>query len=286
MRSNQSPLAPIFMMHHWNIDRIWWVWDGIPGHVDTPDPLWNNMPFQNNFFNPDGTRYSPKVSDLLSPEPLGYTYDVSVPVASGASTATVATTPADGKFKALYVLPNIADAKTAGIATYVVQNTQPATPAKYLEIAVEADANLVGDIAHYKGAATASEYRDVTKGRQQVAGGPRAVAFIRDIDVTQQEDTMYRVFINCDYLSPDTPISDPSYVGTFGFFGDHGGHGGKAAKPSVAVDLTAAIQRVYGSAPVPSGRIRVQILPVSNAQKDGKVGTATPGRVEVAFVSA
>jgi tyrosinase len=32
------------------------------------------MTFQNNFFNPDGTPYSAKVTDLLTPESLGYTW--------------------------------------------------------------------------------------------------------------------------------------------------------------------------------------------------------------------
>jgi len=95
------------------------------------------------------------------------------------------------------------------------------------------------------------------------------------------------VFIDCDYLSLETPITDRHYVGSFGFFGGHGGHAGKGSrKPSVALDLTSAIQRVYGSVADPSGRIRLQVQPVPLRPKAKADGTAKPSRVEIAFVSA
>jgi tyrosinase len=85
------------------------------------------------------------------------------------------------------------------------------------------------------------------------------------------------VFIDCDYLSQGTPISDPHYIGTFGIFGDHEGHGGKPApKPSIVLDLTRAIKRVYGSATELAGGIRIQILPVPNKSAAGP-GTAARG---------
>jgi tyrosinase len=279
MASAQSALDPIFMMHHCNIDRLWAVWN-TAGNANTTDPLWNDMPFQNNFFNPDGTRFSPKVSELLLPEPLGYTYDLGMPAPGYVAT------PVDDKLKTLYAMPSVAAAKAAGIATYVAQNTQQATPTKPLEVSVEVEPNLVSTVARYKRVAAGVALLDFAKARQQVAAGPHALAFIRDIAVAQQEDTLYRVFIDCDYLSPSTPPTDRHYVGTFGVFGSHGSHGGKDTKPSVAVDLTRAIQRVYGSVPTPSGRLRVQILPVPNKPKDGKAGTATPSRVEIAFITA
>jgi hypothetical protein len=53
------------------------------------------------------------------------------------------------------------------------------------------------------------------------------------------------------------------------------------------VDLTAAIQRVYGPLPDPKSSIHVQIQPVPNkASAAGKAGTCKPSRVEIAIVSA
>jgi len=94
MASARSANDPIFMMHHGNVDRIWWVWNGIP-NPNTNDTLWTDMPFQNHFFNPDLTPYSPKVSDLLLPEPLGYTYDPDIGVGPVVGGGPGTTTPID-----------------------------------------------------------------------------------------------------------------------------------------------------------------------------------------------
>jgi len=287
MGQANSALDPIFMMHHCNIDRIWWMWNQ-GGQADSPDPLWTDMTFQNNFFNPDGTPSSPKVSDLLVPEPLGYTYDTA-PVLTAAATPTqspVVVAQFD-KIKSLYTVPNLTTAKAAGIAAFVAQNTLTATPAKYLEVPVEVEANALNSVAHRRSLPSGFETLNLGNAREQAASGPRAYAFIRDIDYTQHENTEYRVFINCDYLSPETPVTDRHYVGAFGFFGGHGGHGGKESrKPSVALDLTSAIQRVYGSAVTPiTGRLRVQVQPVALRPKGKVGGTAKPSRVEIAIVT-
>jgi len=118
--------------------------------------------------------------------------------------------------------------------------------------------------------------------RAQIAAGPRVLCFIRDIAVSKDQDTQYRVFVDCDYLSASVPIDDPHYAGTFGFFGPHK-HGD--GYPSVAVDLTRALQRVHGVMPTPPESVRVQILPVARGRKPGELGSAKPSRIELAFVS-
>jgi tyrosinase len=178
---------------------------------------------------------------------------------------------------------------TAGINTFTAQNAQQATATanKSLDVAVEVDRSLLLAVARRAPSGTGSELLDFNMARERAASGTRALAFIRDVAVTQHENTLYRVFIDCDYLSQGTPISDPHYVGTFGIFGDHEGGGGKpAARPSIALDLTRAIKSVYGSATELTGRIRIQILPAPNKSTAGPPGTAAPERIEVAFVSA
>jgi tyrosinase len=284
MGDSRSARDPLFMMHHCNIDRIWWMWNQ-GGQFDSPDPLWTDMTFQNNFFNPDGTPYSPKVTDLLTPEPLGYTY-----VQTLAPVVTLTVTPATlaqvDKFRSLYTAPNLATAKPAGISTYVATNTQAATPTKYLEVPVDVDVNALTLVARRASLPSGFATLSLASARIEYLSGPRAFAFLRDIDYGQQENTEYRVFINCDYLSAVTPATDRHYVGSFGFFGPPGGHGGKEGKkPSIAVDLTAAIGRVYGSATASPGSLRVQIQPAALRPKDKVAGTAAPARVEIAVVS-
>jgi len=286
MGQANSALDPLFMMHHCNIDRIWWMWNQ-GGGVNSPDPLWNEMTFQNHFFNPDGTRYSPKVSDLPVPEPLGYTYST-VPTLPPPTPADPPVVVAQyDKIRSVYEVPNLTEVKAAGVTAYFAQNTQTATRAKFLEVSVEVTASSVKAVANRQSPPSGLETLSLDKARTQAVSGPRAYAFLRDVEYAQQENTEYRVFMNCDYLSRDTPITDRHYVGSFGFFGGPGGHAGKESRrPSVAVDLTSTIQRVYGSAAEPSGRIRVQVQPVPLRPQGRADGTAKPNKVEVAFVSA
>lgn len=73
MPNGNSPMDPIFLMHHGNIDRIWWSWN-CRGRSNTTDPLWRDMPFTNNYYNPDGSWATYKPSDLTSVTALGYSY--------------------------------------------------------------------------------------------------------------------------------------------------------------------------------------------------------------------
>jgi tyrosinase len=290
MAQANSALDALFMMHHCNIDRIWWMWTQ-GGGTDSPDPLWSGMTFQNNFFNPDGTAYSPKVSDLLTPEPLGYTYvDTPLPQPPVGNQPPVVVAQYE-KYKSLYAVSNIATAKPGGVASYVAAVDKPAaTVAKYLEIPVDVDASALAPVATRKSAPSGFESLSLTNARQQFISGPRCYAFLREVDYTENANTQYRVFLNCDYLSAGTPTTDRHYVGTFGFFGPHGGHGhggGKEPrKPSLGIDLTATIQRVYGSAATPPAKLRVQIQPVALRPAGAAQGTVKPSRVEVAIVSA
>ena len=239
MGQGNSALDPIFMMHHCNIDRIWWMWNQ-GGGVNSPDPLWTDMTFQDNFFNPDGTPYSPKVSDLRDPEPLGYTYGTVPPIPPYPTQPPVVVSQYD-KLRSIYATPNLTEVKAAGIATFVAQNTQAATPAKYLEVPLEVAVDALKAVANRRLPSSGIVTLSLDKARELAATGPRAYAFLRDVDYAQPENTEYRVFINCDYLSPETPVTDRHYVGAFGFFG-RGGHAGKESKrPTVALDLTSAI---------------------------------------------
>lgn len=286
MGQANSALDALFMMHHCNLDRIWWLWNQ-GGGPDSPDPLWSGMTFQNNFFNPDGTPYSPKVSDLLVPEPLGYTYvDTPLQPPPGGGNQPPVVVAQYEKYKSLYATGNVVTAKPGGVATYGAAVDKPAaTVAKYLEIPVDVDAAALAPVATRKSQPSGLEALSLSNARQQYLTGARCYAFLRDVDYAEQANTEYRVFLNCDYLSPGTPTTDRHYVGSFGFFGAHSGHGGKSKKPSLGIDLTPTIQRVYGSAATAPGKLRVQIQPVPLRSAGKADGTVKPERVEVAIVS-
>ncbi len=281
MPSPASPRDPIFFMHHSNIDRIWALWNSL-GHANSPEANWKNMPFKDNFYNVNGSFWSPYVRDLFVPETLGYTYGLRAPTAV-AATALPNVQALENKLTAFYAAgPNMA---STGIKTFAAENTQKATAtaAKYLELPVTVDAALVSEVAKRRPASSGNEFLSFTAAMEQAASGTRALAFVRDVAVTNPEDTLYRVFLDGENISADTPITDPHYVGSFSIF-DHTGHGGDhKGLPSFALDLTNAIQGTYAGAEAPTGQLRVQILPVPT-RSGAEAGTAVPTTVEVVFV--
>jgi tyrosinase len=281
MPSAASPRDPIFFMHHSNIDRIWALWNSL-GNSNSPDPLWNNMVFTNNFYNTDGSFFSPQVSDLFVPESLGYTYGLAAPVASAQSPKLVAL---QARLTTLRATPA---ANSAGVRTYTAAVQASATAAKPLDVPIDVDPALLQSVVRRKPVGSGTEFLNFAAAREVRASGTRALAFIRNVAVTNPQTTEFRIFLDYDGLSPTTPVTDKHYVGSFGVFfhGSHGGHGGAAVNPSFVVDLTNAIQSVYGSALPANGRIKLQIQPVSNRPNVEQAGTATPSRIEVAFLTS
>jgi tyrosinase len=279
MPSALSPRDPIFFMHHCNLDRLWALWNSL-GNANSPDPLWNDMTFTNNFINLDGSPYSPKVSDLFVPETLGYTYGLAAPVAASPSPNLVALQ------NSLVALRAPGVANNTSVKTFTVAPTGPAfgTGTDPLALSVNVDPALIAAVAKRKPVSSGAELLNFAAAREQRATGARVMAFVRDVAVTQPQDTEYRVFLDRANLNAQVPVSDPGYVGSFGIF-VHGEHGGHDSNPSFALDLTGAIQRVYGSGQPPPGAIKLQFIPVPS-RPDAHVGTIRPGRVEIAFINA
>jgi tyrosinase len=279
MASSRSSLDPIFMMHHCNIDRIWAVWRAA-GNLNTTDALWVNMPFQDHFLNLDGSPYSPKVSDLLETEPLGYTYGLAGVPASLPQNQVVL----DSKLRTLFSTPAVSSA--VGVRNFQADNAQEARANQPLDIAVKIDPGLVANVVRRPSLSSGTELVDFKRVREVAASRPRILAFIRDITVANDQTTQFRVFVNCDYLSQDTPISDSHYAATFGFFGTSTEHADHAAS-SITVDLTPTLERVFGSVPNDVDLIRVQILPVPRGRATiSEIGSAKPSRVEIAYIPA
>jgi tyrosinase len=278
MPSPSSPRDPIFFMHHSNIDRIWDLWN--LNHANTGESLWTDMKFTDNFLNVDGTFWSPLVSDLYVPEQLGYTYGTSPNVVAAAGARRIALNN---------TLTNLAIGTAGaiqGATTVTVENSKTATAAEPLSIPVKIPEAALAAILQSppipSGAATAN----FAAAQEAAESRPRALAFLRDVDITDPSTTSFRVFLDGQGIGPDTPVEDPHYVGTFALLDHGGGHGGDGhdTAPSFVIDLTDAIQRVYGSGAPPDGTANLQIVPVP--VPGGTAGSATPKALEIAIVSA
>ncbi|WP_164937060.1 tyrosinase family protein [Bradyrhizobium vignae] len=283
MPSAMSPRDPIFFMHHCNLDRLWAVWNSL-GNSNSDDHFWKDMTFTDNFVNPDGSSYSPKVSELASPETLGYTYGL--PSTSIVATSFPNLIALQGKLVTLHAsgVPKSPDVKTF---TASPSGLDFGTISNPLTVPVSVDAGLIAAVSRRRPVSSGTEFLNFAAAREQRATGARVFAFVRDVATTQPQNTEFRVFLDHPGLNAQTPVSDPGYVGSFGIFvhGEHGGHGGGDANPSFALDLTGAMQRVYAGGQPPSGKIDLQFIPVPIAPND-PVGTLRPGAVEIAFVNA
>jgi hypothetical protein len=174
-----------------------------------------------------------------------------------------------------------------GIEVFRAPVQRAATPVRPLEVPVTVPPRALGPLAVWDGRAAGEELLHVARGRVDQTPMPRVIAIIRNIAVTGDRTTMFRVFLNAENVSAATPATDASYVGTFGFFGgtSHEGHGPE--NPSVMVDLTDAIGRLHAPhMPLPE-RLMVQVVPVPiQGASAADAGTAQPEAVEVVVVPA
>jgi tyrosinase len=130
-----------------------------------------------------------------------------------------------------------------------VQNTQPARANIPLEVPLSVDRALVSAVVRRPQVSAGDELLNFPLTREATASRPQALAFLREIDATNDQSTQFRVFLNCDYLSQSTPISDDHFVGTFGFFGNEGHATHSDGNPSVLMDLSGVVESVTISTP-------------------------------------
>jgi tyrosinase len=242
------------------------------------------MTFTNNFYHPDGSSYSPKVSDLFVPENLGYTYGLAAPPASAAASPNLVALR-----QSLSTIRKTPAAPAANVKTFSATAAGQAGGAgKPLTVSVNVDPGLIASVVARRPVPSGAEFLNFAAAREQHASGPRVLGFLRDVSVTQPQDTIYRVFLDHPGLTAAVPITDPSYVGSFGIFvhreGGHGRHG-QDVKPSFVFDLTTAVQQVFSTGAPPAKALNLQILPVPN-RPNAIVGTIVSSRAEIAFVNA
>lgn len=265
MCNSTSPRDPLFMMHHGNIDRIWAVWNA-RGRANTTDPLWLDMEFQDHFIAPDGTRYSKKVSDLQDYEQLGYTYDL-----PPAPEAVPMPQDAERNRNVTALFAGAPGLESLGVQRISVPNDKAAEATNPLSVSVRVGESVLSQAAG--------------SSRLEAAGrAPEVLALIKDMVPPHGGNTDVRVFVNCDYLSQEVPITDPHYVATFGFFGAHGTE--TQHKPtSVVVNLTPALRKLTRAKLLSGDSVSVQLLPVPEPRKSiGDTGKIVPAEIEVAVV--
>lgn len=280
MSGFRSPIDPIFLMHHGNIDRLWAMWIR-RCRRNTTSTLWTQFNFVNNFRRTNGTTYSVRVSSLLSTASNGYNYPPTQAVPCRA--APLANLALRDPLPRGAARPSPGSRLSATIFRTAMDVGRTAAPMQVLEVQVSLQGRLLRTLSAVRASAGTDEM-------PRAAAQGQVLAFIDDVPTPPNNATDVRVFLNCDYLNVDTPASDPHYVGTFSFFGqanEHAGHGGHLAaegKVSFTLDLTPALQALGRAQQLSGDTLRLQLLPVAAPGRPAnQVAPITPGRVEIAL---
>jgi tyrosinase len=240
MSTYMSPLDPCFWLHHANIDRIWAEWTDRHPNGNISDTGWRGWNFANNFVDVSGNSLpNVTVGSMLSTYDLGYRYNTQSPIPPGNPTPSPLVRP-------LFLAQAPNNALLTGAAP----------------LATEID--LGTDIRREINTISKTRIDDIWNAKKKA---PSVSLTVEGVRPPKDLNVVIRVFINCNYLSRETPAIDPHYVGSIAFFehGDHGDGGAHAedSTQSYSFDLTSTIQDLASvNAYNENEPIEVQLLPV------------------------
>jgi tyrosinase len=260
MPNGNSPMDPIFLMHHGNIDHIWWSWN-CRGHANTSDPLWLNMSFTNNYYNPDGTWATYKPADLQSVGALGYSYGLCLRRLAWPYLRQLANVRLADIFKRGRAVGSAVAGARAFELRSVVRG--PALEA----VGAAPPRTLFNTFSNLK----------LQRPRAELAADQRTsqvVALIHDL-MPPDDRVEVLVFASRDELPATLDPKDRTFVSAIGFFGAHAhGHGGVDA----SVDLTEHLRALPGS----GDQIHVRLVarPIEGGEAEAQ-STVAQARVEV-----
>ena len=251
-----SPRDPIFWLHHANVDRIWATWND-KAHLNPTDTMYTNYVFKKNFYQVNGQVIpSIRSGDMSDQRSLGYIYDSQL-----------------GNLVAI-------NKRLSNFKLLVNNKISSLNQRTELEAFVPASFQVKGingfaDIASQESALIPAN----RPGKKEVK------AIISDIVPPEKEDFFVRVFLDCPYLSKDTPISDNHYVGSFAFFGSHhlmaatSEHMAMPHRLSYVFDITNNLMRLKSVNQINDDQVKIQLLAVP--YNGGSKARLITGKVDI-----
>ena len=196
------------------------------------------------------------------------------------------------------IVRDLVDVKQLGYSYDVL--TQPQETPLLMERVLSRSASIKPQIATLDNLASFSvESSQMTISSAPEKTSPRVLAFLKGVEPPKDLQVSVRVFLNCSYLSSKTPISDPHYVGNFGFFGVHAEqehnmghhhhpdeeeHGtSHNMKFDFIFDLTKTIARLTEEAEMKS-QLNVQLIPIPIAGRHVQSVEIKVEKVEIVYI--
>jgi hypothetical protein len=220
-----APVDPIFWLHHANVDRLWDLWtrrERQSGRTALPDDAarWKREPL---LFFAGGDAMAER---YLETSALGYRY-------------------------------------SEGFGEEILKDTHPAAPGaapsraerfegEKVDAALRTDAEASAAVRVPNAllvAARTPKDKKKTRGAHSTPSvvhedEPELVAQVKLRPPQQPRAVRVLFFLNCSYLSSETPVTDPHYVGSLTFFGVHEAGHHMAQQIVGSLPLNATLQRL------------------------------------------
>jgi tyrosinase len=191
MRAFMSPVDPLFWLHHANLDRLWMIWTnreknsnrpGLPVSADR----WLSEPLR-FFCAADGQPLpDARAADYVDMDHLGYSYG-------------------PGSADAIASKPRIVTATESALMAFA--SNEANVP---LGTFVEASLSVAVPVGVMAPPVSPAE---------SLTAAPFWFVAVTLKPPSNSTNYTILVFANCPYLTADTPITDPHYVGSIRFFG-------------------------------------------------------------------
>jgi tyrosinase len=262
MGNGMSPLDPIFWLHHCNIDCLWAQWVGV-GNNTTP-PL--NLTYNNQFVDATGQAVNATSASALNFTALGYTYDI----LSGPIVATLEQTTRGLEQTILKETEVAAPPVTLG-ADRSPKAVRTMVEARFTVAVKELLPNLLKNRTYWA--------TDVP-GVKRLASEPNRI-LARLLNVSAPDSgapIIVNVYVDCPYLSPETPSYDPHYAGSFSFFGANGpSHDHR----DFLIDVTDPVRALSGQGKALNEQLNIQLMALSVDRSVGSDATIMVEGVEI-----
>jgi tyrosinase len=254
-----SPLDPLFWLHHCNVDRIWAEWQ-LAGNST---PTFNEN-YDGQFVDADGNPINVTADASINFESLGFSYDTINVVGPPIEMLRLTGVQPETVFSATSAaVPELQTVSSAPVAEPLALNTPVSVPLTPGRLAATLSETQQVRNAILPTAAVLKSYKGDPQTAVSDYGRPRTIrkrvyVYVERARRTSRTPPVVNVYLNCPYLTPQTPYTDQHYAGSFAFFGHGGAHDHQAGQNFV-VDVTDTMERL-GLAH--RERIAVQLLPV------------------------
>jgi tyrosinase len=249
-----SPQDPVFWAHHNMIECCWVNWNIVRSHPNTNDPQWLNLTFT-EFVDRKGNPVSVKVSETLLYPVLLYRYEECFP-----------------GLRSMAEIERDMDLQT------FLKRGAPVQLQLENQVEVEAAAELPLNQPFRRSLRLSPEMIGKAASERDTS---HLILTIGDVRLPLHSDVYVRVFVNKPDATPETPIHDPHYAGSFAIFNGAEDHREHAREGNFVVDLTSTVRRLAQSQALEPGEVDITLVPVPHPNRTPQDATLSLKRLKL-----